>query len=312
MARRAMMISTCLALAVTSLGAGSGSVAGPPTVATTPDPKPAWSALRFTARKLFFESTTEIRLERVVPETLGGVLVEPAEGEAGLRPTGSPVALMTVDSRFASRHDESSLWFELETGRALQRFKIRHGKKAYRKKYRFAAGGVHVRRIAPLEGEVSQPHERWSKIEDRFYRHGEEGCAVVLEPTVLLYLLAEAPPAPGEPLELCTFSGKMLQRVVVENKGSQTVEVDYGTYLPGNDQPARHRGRQDLLRLELRPAGEGDELELLGLEGAIEVYVDPRQRLPVRVEGRLDFFGRVSVVLETAWLTAPPRTRGGL
>lgn len=304
MGRGITAVLTCLALAAGTIGS--------PVAAEQGNPSPSWNELRFTAKKLFLESTTDVRLDVVDHESLAGVLREPTDGEAGLRPGASPVARMVVSSRFGSRHDESSLWFELVNSRALQRLKIRHGSKAYQKTYRFAAGGVHSHRVAPEEGEARLPPEHWSKIEDRFYPHGSEGCPVVIEPTALLHRLAEHPPAVGQSLELCAFSDKTTHRIVAENKGLHRVVVDYLTYLPGVEIPVRQQGETLLLRLEVRPAAEDDELELLGLEGAVEIWIDPGLRLPVRVVGKVGFLGKVAVKLESARLAASsPRPLAG-
>ena len=292
-------------LAGTLLGA-LGMLAFSTDAQPTPDRSVAsvsWQRLDFRAKKLLWTATTEVELTWPSTEALADQLLETPEG-TGLPPR-PPVALLATRSAFAGRSDQVELWFESDTGRALQRRKVRFGSKAYLKTYRFTADGVFSHRVSPTEDERGLEQDSWSQIEDSTISQAPDRCSRVTEPTALLYTLTAAELEVGDRLELCTFSNKRTQRVVVRVEECVPLEVDH-RLVERDGTAARRRGTIETLRVRIAPTDpENEGFEFLGMEGAIDLFVDLEHRLPVRLEGRLGALGRLRVELDAAHFAEP-------
>lgn len=277
----------------------------PPTLAHGNEgdtPTLPWTHLRFSAKKLFWTAETRIDLEPADPSSLATTLIA-APGSDAL-PAPPPVLQLSVASAFAGRRDHATLWFDPETGRAFQRRKVREGKKAYTKTYRFTREGVFSHRRSPTDDERDRPSSDWSNLDTRTFPHRPDRCAVVTEPTALLHRVSLADLELGDRVDLCAFSNKQTQRLVLRVEEALQLEVDHQLSSPGTT-PRQRRETIEVLRLRIGPADEAAEgFELLGLEGEVDLYVDRRYRLPVRLEGRLGSLGRLRVDLEEAVLPA--------
>lgn len=292
-----------------------------PRLAAAPAPfdpsRVAWTELRFTASKLFLKAHSEVHLDELPGAEARRALFPPAEGE-GLEPPPEGTLLVTVHSRFLGKETTDRVWLGAGDGTTFQQYALRHGKKGYWKRFRYTAGGVDRLRVSPAtaaEGEL--PPESWSKVERSFVTYGEAaaGCAVVAPPAVLFYAVsAAALTAPGDRLALCVYSKDRVIPVTVEVEGAEAIDVDYTA------DGERHRGEVAALHLAVRPqetgAEEGSKLELLGLEGPVEIFLDPERRIPLLLRGRIPPAGRVNVALEAVELRHPQsdverRTEGG-
>ena len=257
-----------------------------PALASTP-PDPArvpWKRLDFEASKLFLTGSTEVHLH-----------TQATTGEDG----PPEVLRLDVASSFAGRDSVSRVWFEPESAAAHERQKDRTGSKAYRKIFRFTSTGVESRRLSPADAsEADLPPERWSRVEESSYPHPPEAdCAVVSEPTLLFYLVSALRVGPGERIEVCSFSGKTLSRLLLEVEEGPRVRIDaavLGAEGEGQEEVETLRFR---VRAEPVVAGQEVELEFLGLEGDVAILVDTERRLPVRIEGRVPALGRLRVRL---------------
>lgn len=258
-----------------------------------------WRELSFEASKFFLTGTTKVRFEEVDGEDL------PAEPEA----TGElppPLAVqeiyrLSLDSSFAGRESASRVWFDPSSAAALQRLKDRKGNKAYRKSYRFLPGGVAVLRLSPGGAEeVGLAPEEWSKIERFFYPHPPEAdCEGIVEPSILFYVVSARTWSMGDQLEICTFSGKDLNRLRIGAVAGPKLEVDFQLVSQGKE--IRRREVVETLELQISTEplapGRDAELDFLGLTGDVSIFLEMEQRLPVRVEGRLSKLGRLKVDL---------------
>ncbi len=263
-----------------------------------------WTRLEFEARKLFAKGTTEVRLASVSRSDLGSRLIASPRGGA-LKPAGPRLALLEMKAAFAGRRTETSVWFEPRRASALQRHKLRLGRKGYEKTYRFAGDGVFSRRRSPADARQGEgPIEDWGNVEDTFYDypegHGE--CGPIADPSQVLYLVSAAGP---EPLRVCSFSDKTLHHVELKPRGTRVLDVDYERGSKGGK--SRRRGRVEVAAvvLEARPvdAESGEDFEFLGLEGDVEIFLDGR--IPVQIVGRLPGLGRVRIKLVSAELVVP-------
>jgi hypothetical protein len=120
----------------------------------------------------------------------------------------------------------------------------------------------------------------------------------VLEPTGLIYAIAAAPLLrPGDSADFLVFQRRVLQRVEVRVAGTRPLAVDYQDLTSGT--AVRGPARVDALRLVITgdpgTAGSDDELELLGLRGALELYLDPATRAPLQLSGNVAIIGAVTL-----------------
>ena len=262
-----------------------------------------WTRLRFEARKLFLKATTEVRFATAPRRDLEGQLIDSPRSAAS-EPRGARIARLELDSSLAGRRSEVDVWFDPGEVFALQRRKLRHGKKAYQKTYRFTDDGVFSRRRSPRSSaEGERPPGGWSRVEETFYAHPgkRRDCPAIIEPAMLFYLVAVADLAPREPLSICAFSNKVLSRLELRPTGSVPLRVDYAEISAGGR--TRRKGEIEAQRIAVsaRPLDHAEEdFELLGLEGDVELFV--HRGVPVEVGGRIPGFGRVKVRLAEAEL----------
>lgn len=274
-----------------------GAVLLPAAASAHPPPgKTSWQRLRFVASKFLLKASTEVRLATVSGSTLHRALIDCPDHRA-LRP-GTSAALLSLDTDFLGREEEVEVWFEPKNGTAYQRRKVRGGKKAYSKIYRFAEDGVFSRRASPEEPRGGGAPETWPTDAETFYNYRGD-CARVSEPSVLFHLVSTAD-LDGGPLALCTFSDKALQRIEIKNEGLVDLDVDYLERARGGEVRRQGTIRAIKLFLHAEPApGETEyDFELLGLEGDVELYLTQDTRIPVQVSGRVPKLGRINVRLD--------------
>ncbi len=263
-----------------------------------------WTRLELKAKKLFITASTVVRLRTVSASEAGGEWIESSRGE-GVLPGGATVMEVAIDSTAAGRESAVNVWFGPRHAAAVQRLKVRKGKRAYRKVSRFTDVGTYVLRTAPLEeSEAGRPFTEWTKIEEFFYPYpAHSGCRTVSEPSALLYILSASSFSPGQTRRLCVFSGRKTIPVAIEFLGFEPLEVDYAETSAG---PARRRkGEIRTRKVAIRPLADGEDFELLGLEGDIEVFLDVESGVPLQVRGKIGGLGRVAVRLTAVELGRP-------
>jgi hypothetical protein len=264
-----------------------------------------WSALRYEAHKLFLTGRSEVRFADQPTRRLAPELI-PTPESAPLGSGAPRTGLLELESRFIGRHSLYRIWFDPETAASLQRRRVRTEKSSYEKTYRYTRDGVFSRRLSPADREErSDPEAPWSDLDETFYPHPKAAgeCRAVTEPSLIFYLLATADLS--RPLTICTFSNKVVHRVLLRPDGVERLAVDY---LERSEAGAVRRNGDVETRkvvVEARPLdpeeGQGD-FEFLGLEGDVMLYLDPRLGAPVRVTGRLPGLGRIDVELVEAEL----------
>lgn len=259
-----------------------------------------WERLEFVAKKFFLSARSEVSMD-LVPASEAAAQWVRSEEEEGLRPASPELVRITVGSFVLGKEDWETLWSDPRDLTAFGRFKERRGKRGYQKRARFGRGGVFVLRQAPIDdSERGRPSDRWTKVEKFFYpRPVGSTCRVVTESSALFYLVSAAELGAGESREVCIFSGKQGTFPVRITAGElEKMDVAYLERRPGKEAVER-KGEVAVRRITVRPVGEGneEELELLGLEGEVTLFLEEGSRVPVRLEGRLSGVGRVAVRL---------------
>lgn len=247
------------------------------------DPKRvSWQLLDFKASKLFISAKTRVELAQVAPG----------------------VAEISFDTQALGRKTTDAIRFQFDDAATLSREKQKHGSSPYAKVYRFGDGTVTMERSEPANvDEATGGHETWSHRRQETFDAPAGACRRVVDPSVVLYLAAARSWSVGSPpFRVCTFSDGRFSRLVIEVAGEEEIRVDYEVADADADGTARQNGKVKALVLTLDAeslVGEGnDQLEVLGLEEDVRMYVDPATGAPLRFTGRMDNLGRVEVELQ--------------
>jgi hypothetical protein len=293
-----------LVTVVLVLGAAGGDAPRATTVASPVPPiaDVPWRRIVFRASKLLITATAEVELAWRESPAAAEELVESA-GDP-LAPSGDRVARLAVTTQLLGRESTTQIWLDPVDLAALQRRQLEQGKRERMKLYRFGREGIYSLRVRPRDEERGQAFETWSDIHEEVLERDTK--SPVSDPSALFYWLSAIEPASLRDGEtLLVFSKSMLNPVEVRYAGAEAVRVDYLLHgAPDAEGNAiQISGRVPAYRYSLTPsAGEDDELELLGLEGDLDLYVDAERRIPIRLTGRVPPVGRVSANLKEAWL----------
>ncbi len=263
---------------------------------------PAWRILSYEASKLFITASTTVTLE--VDAKVPADLYTPAAGKAGVH---KPIPATRIDHRLTletqtmGRRSVETVFFDSGQGSAVQRHKRRFGNKGYSKTHRFLNGGVVVRRSAPAEGSSSSEEKNWTDIQETLFPLPDSGgCRVVIDPLQIFYLLSASDlKNPGDFFEVCVFSKKSFGLMKAEVTAISERKTDYRL----DDRPASGKSRVIAISLTSSPLkGQTDEekIELIGLEGDLEVFLDAESRVPVEICGDHSKLGSISVRLVDA------------
>lgn len=237
-----------------------------------------WRDLHFRASKLFITAEAQVSLEK----------------------QGGEMQLFLA-SKVLGRTSETKLWLEPPTARALREERLKIHRDAGLRSYLYAPDhALKVRFHERPVAEARQPLETWtekSRQRQEFGAAGPEATAVTT-PSALLYLLAASHlEKKGDALEATLFADERLVRaratVVAEEPFDGEIEqLGGGTYRPGVALRIQLGGRE--------ASGEPVELELLGLEGDLEVLLDRDRRVPLAIRGGMPVLGRIDVKLRAA------------
>lgn len=245
------------------------------------DPKRvSWRQLDFKASKLFISAKTQVKLAQVAPG----------------------MAEISFDTQALGRRTTDAIRFRLVDAATQTRRKQKHGNKPYAKLYRFGEGTVTMERAEPADvDEATGSHETWSHRRNETFEAPPGVCRKVVDPSVVLYLAAARTWYVGSPpFRVCTFSDGRFSRLVVGVAGEEEIRVSYE--IADEDGVARVDEKVTALVLTLDAeslVGEGnDQLDVLGLEEDVRMYVDPATGAPLRFTGKMDNLGSVEVKLQ--------------
>ena len=245
------------------------------------DPKRVtWRQLDYKATKLFVSARTEVLLSQVAPG----------------------VAEISFDTQALGRKTTDAIRFQLASAATLTRQKQKHGNNPYAKLYRFAEDSVTMERSEPADvDEATAAPASWSRRRSETFDSPPGACARVVDPSVVLYLAAARNwRASPSPFTVCTFSDGKFSRLVIALEGEEEIRVDYEVVEAGGTTRRDETVKALVLALDAESlVGEGkDQLEVLGLEEDVRMYIDPETGAPVRFTGKMDKLGQVEVELQ--------------
>ena len=103
---------------------------------------------------------------------------------------------------------------------------------------------------------------------------------------------------PGDSEVVTVFTDGEIHRARIEADGLRQMPVSFDLVKPRGQ--VRVTGPRNVRRLTVTPEGLGGgegKLELLGLQGALEVFVDVEHAVPVLIRGRVKIAGQVEIRL---------------
>jgi hypothetical protein len=259
-----------------------------------------WRRLEFSASKFGLTTTSWVTFELVPAAEAAEQLIAAAEGGRALAPAGDSTGLLGIGSQLFSRRTDGRLLFDPADGTALQRVQHESGKRDRYKVYRFTEEGVYTVWRYPEDGEAELLPQRWSDRRDAVDAYPQPLPDLVTEPSSLFYLVSAGDlERVGDRLEVLAFSKHQVYRVSATVEAVERIEVDYVEEGPGGQR--RVKGTTDALRIALAAnsrTGDGEPLNLIGLEGDVNLYLERRHRAPVLVTGKVKVVGRVNVRLQ--------------
>ncbi len=207
---------------------------------------------------------------------------------------------------------EHFVWFRPDTGEALQRLRWKKSGKEWLKLYRWEEDAVKRLSIRPKnEKEKEEGPSGWSKRYISFYPLSKstpsEGEAALSEPLVLLYLAAHAGMSRAtSPEKVRLFGKKGVHEVVLRFKKRKRIKLDYTERVDGQERSRREKARVFVYTISSRQPETGhihrERFSLLGLQQDIEIYVDVKRGMVVRIEGENDLVGKVDLRLVSVTL----------
>jgi hypothetical protein len=266
-----------------------------------------WTSLEFAASRLWLSAEAKLSARTLVREAVATRLIAPGEGT----PVVAPGQLIEVGygARGMGRASDTILWLDPANGAAVQRSQLDSGSRSRHRVYRYTDVGAWHETHWPADArEVKLPPEQWTEQSAglRPYPAAANGLAIS-DPTALLWLIGAADLVEaGDRLELHTFSRRHVHRVTVVLSGTAPARVDYAERASRRER--RRTGEVQALRLVIRgqplvAEGSDDEaFELLGLQGDIELLLDPASRAPLALGGKAKIVGQVVFRLRRATL----------
>ena len=262
---------------------------------------PLWRVLNYKASKLFITASTTVTLEvdAEAPAELYTPSPEVSKDHAPIPAVRINHGLI-LESDTLGRRSKEHVLFDAADGTAVQRHKRRLGSKGYSKKHRFSKGGVAVQRSSPGEAPSNADEREWTHHQETFFPLADESCKAVVDPAQIFYLLsASGLEKPGDSFEVCVFSKKVFGLMRAEVTAVTERKTDYqldGRGISGQSPVIAIA----LTSSPLKGQPEDKKIELIGLEGDLEVFLDAESRVPVEICGDHSKLGSVSVRLVDA------------
>ena len=298
------MRAGALTLVVLLTAAGAVFADANPGFSTTPVVlKPAdvpWRRLELTASRFPFTATSEVELTLV---DTGDVQLR-ATGEGQPVAPGPVLVKLGYHAEFFGQKFQTSLWMQADSGAALQYETVESGRRKRNRVLRFTDRGVALWTVRPADGEEDKPAAAWSDRSTGFRPYGTAPDGPVLDPLGLLYVVAAAGLGTERAqVELLGLAGRQLVGLTLLARPVVVVPVDYS--LRQGTARRRCRGKVRAVPVDVRPqslTGDENQFDFLGLSSDIEVLVEEKTHLPIRISGRAHRLGNVTIKLRSAVL----------
>jgi len=224
---------------------------------------------------------------------------------------GPDSAVVQVASTALGINSQITFAMDARTGAALQSRNIESGRRVRERIYRYTDTGAALWTRRPTEGDEDAPLDSWPQRIPDFRPYPAPALGEkIIDPTGLLYIVAASDlAAPGDSLELVVYVRKQAARLVVTaDKLVNVAELTRGNKSLAGLLASAGATQALVLRLDPQPlAGPEDvEFEFLGLNRDIKIWLEPKTRLPMRVQDKAKIAGEVTINLVSAELKSKP------
>jgi hypothetical protein len=305
---REWMLRTALLAFLLPLSLYSHAGGEPLPVTQGSPPGVGWTMLRFEASRFGVSLTTTLDLGE---SSRRDMQARPyaALGNEGFQQVPGKVMRLDIhalaESALERYRTEGHVWFAAGSIAVLQRDRLKPGPGGSRKVYRYAEDGATRIRVEPdSRQQGKQPPVDWTRIKRSFYPYdlATAGCDFVTSPELLIYRASSRDPSNGG-RPLCVFNDDALYRVWLVPSVETRPIVDYTVNAGGAVQKVG--GSRRVLKLSLRvepisPGADPAVFELLELRGAIVIYLDAGNGLPVLISGERAGVGELDIRLVEA------------
>lgn len=271
------------------------------------DTLPQWTALEFSASKFFMTAHFGVDA-RMLPTTgLSSKFLDTPDGQPIA--AGDEIIELNYHMSGFGRQSAATLWIDPDTAASLQQSELDSGRRQRLREYRFTdIGAWHFSRWPASSSEQALDPAQWTDRSEglRSYPAAARGKPVSSATTLLWLAAAGDYHEPGDRGEVLIFSRRQVHRIVMEVVGQRQLRVDYREQQAGSNR--QRRDRVDALVMEIRSEpfdpsdGDSEDFDLFGLQGDLELLLDPVTRIPLQLSGAVKIAGQVTVRLRNATL----------
>ena len=266
-----------------------------------------WKHLSFKGKEIFAKLTAEVKLISPSKFELDEAFIS--------SPQGAPIAIkksgaliidtqIAIKSVFAKVKLQNIAWFDPVTLSTMQYVRKRTGLNEAKKTYRFTDKGVFRFTRRPIDkNEITKPPEEWSAIKERFYHYdlGKQDCVDIAAPIPIIYLISASKISDFEKtVTICVFNKKEAIYVDIQKGPAESVQLNY-IEIKGDETIQRNIPiLAEVLSLKARSISSGqimNNFTLVGLQGDIKIYIDPKSRVPIQLKGDYQGFGEIKLKL---------------
>jgi|GEM_PF-6776729 len=264
-----------------------------------------YNQLTYEASKLLLTLGTEVTLSKKSVAEVSADLVTPKEGNA-ITPKSGSIYIVTTDSSFFGKHTTYTLWFDERSAIVQWMREIRRGSKSNVKFYRFSDNGYRdYRKNYPDEDYVVDLGEinSWGNSFKPYLVKAPED-KVISETGALLYLVSQLKlQNAGDEASLLMYSDEQLIDTRLIVVGKVKLKTDFTIVDNGKTQRINEKERS-VIQVMVKPVDtQGNpvkDLEVMGLQGEISMYIDEATRLLLQISGEVEIAGKVDVKLKSA------------
>lgn len=267
-----------------------------------------WKHLSFKGKELFAKLQAEVRLTTPSKTELDTAFIPSSKGTP-IAITKSSVLIIdtqiSIKSLFAKVKLQNTAWFNPVTLSTMQYVRQRTGLKDAKKTYRFTDKGVFRFTKQPIDkNEIAQSPEKWSAVKKKFYPYDLEkkGCINITAPMPVIYFISASKVSDfDKPVTICVFNKKETIYLDIQKESVESVLLNH-TEIKGDKTIRRNTAvLADVLSLKARPISPDQKMDnftLVGLQGNIKIYVDPKSRIPLQLKGDYQGLGEIKLELQ--------------
>jgi len=258
-----------------------------------------WQQVELRARKFLVtaKSVVEWSVLDVSSAKIGWIDADGLDGVEGeLVEPGAQILRLNYSSKLIGKPVESVLWMDPGDGAILQYSVHDNRRHPKHRIYRFTNRGAFQRTWRPEKNEKKLAWPEWSEQYGDFRPFPDEVYdRVITDSLGIIYIIAASDLGRGgDRLEVLAFGSREVSRGIFT--AEEMVDIDADFVVEGPLGERRCKGKTQVLRIgvEIETVGNTDEPDS-GILSEIEIYLDLRSRLPLRISARAKYVGRVTI-----------------